>query len=179
MKKLIIKPFKQRPSFCGPAALKMVASFYGMRISEKRAAQATGTLPYHGTSGRAIVEGAKKLGFSSCVKDYSTWNDVSYWVNTRKTPVILNWFSENVGHYSVAIGIDKNHIVLSDPEDAREKKFSQHIFHRVWFDFAGVPYPTKPDDLVIRRMIVIRPKDENPVCPTETTPHRLKKAENA
>jgi ABC-type bacteriocin/lantibiotic exporter with double-glycine peptidase domain len=157
MKKLFIKPFKQRPSFCGPATLKMILSFYGMRISEKRAAQATGTRPYHGTPGRAIVEGAKKLGFDAFMKDYSTWNDLSYWINKKKTPVIVNWFSENVGHYSVAIGIDKNHIILSDPEDATEKKFSQHIFHRVWFDFAGVPYPTKPDDIVIRRMIVVTP----------------------
>lgn len=136
----------------------MVLSFYHVIISEKRAALATGTLPYHGTPGHTIVEGAQELGFDAFMKDYSTWDDLSHWINDQGTPVIVNWFSENVGHYSVAIGIDKDFIVLSDPEDAKEKKFSQHVFHRVWFDFAGVPYPTKPDDIVIRRMIVVTPR---------------------
>ena len=157
MKILKVKPFRQSASFCGPASLKMILSYYGVKISEKKVAQATQTKKYHGTPAQRIVEGAKKLGFEAELKDYGTWEDLEYFVNKKKIPVIVNWFSEYMSHYSVVVGIDKNKIVLLDPEEDKKQSFSKFKFHCVWFNYTGVPYPSSPDDLRIRRMVVVYP----------------------
>ena len=33
---LNITPFRQKPGFCGPASLKMVLDFWGVKITEKK-----------------------------------------------------------------------------------------------------------------------------------------------
>jgi len=154
---LKIKPFKQSASFCGPASLKMALSYFGMKLSEKKVAEFTQTKKYHGAPAPQIVKGAKKLGFDAFLKDNASWEDLYFWVNKKKTPVIVNWFSEYMSHYSVVVGIDKKRIWILDPEDGKKKSFSKFKFHCIWFNFTGAPYPDTPKDLRIRRIVVVYP----------------------
>jgi predicted double-glycine peptidase len=69
-------------------------------------------------------------------------------------PAIVDWFSTDEGHYSVAVGVDKSNIYLQDPELGRIRKMKREDFQRVWFDFPGDCIKSKKD-LIVRRMIVI------------------------
>lgn len=172
MRILDVKPFKQSPSFCGPASLKMVLAFFGIRLSEKNVARLTKTKPYHGTPGPRIVEGAARLGLKAFYQDYAEWKDLEYWINKKRVPVIMDWFSEHVSHFSVAVGIDKKRIAILDPEDGKLKTFPRWKWYMVWFSFTGSYYPKTLKNIVIRRMIVV----EKPVPEQKEKPALRKKS---
>ena len=161
---ITIKPFKQKTgiSFCGPACLKMVLSYFGIERSERDLAKISGCSPVHGLKAEGILKTAKKLGFMGFIKDFSTMKDLEYYVKKKKIPVIVDWFSPGLagesidGHYSVVVNIDKENIYLQDPELGYSRALRIQVFKRLWFDFAG-DYIASKDDMIIRRMIVLAP----------------------
>jgi len=154
---LKIKPVGQRAGFCGPASLKMVLAFFGVKKSEKELGRLTGCTTRHGTTAQKIVRAARQLGFVAKTKDDSTIADLRRLVVGKRMPVIVDWFSADAGHYSVVVHIDKRFAYLNDPELARVRKIDVNTFERVWFDFES-DYLRTPKDLILRRMIVICPK---------------------
>ncbi|MFA7208807.1 MAG: cysteine peptidase family C39 domain-containing protein [Parcubacteria group bacterium] len=153
---LDIKPYRQKPGFCGPSALKMVLGFYGVEKSEDELGCLTKCDPDKGITGSAIVKAAGELGFAGFVKDSAELEDIQKFLD-QKIPVIVEWFSEDDGHYSVVVEMDKENIYLQDPELAGLRKFDLETFRRVWFTFGGEFMRTK-DDLILRRMVVIEKK---------------------
>lgn len=151
---LPIKPFRQTPAHCGPAALKMVLDYFGVEKSEADLAKMCGASARAGTSAEGIVAAAKKLGFKGSFKNLASVADIRRYVQKKKIPVIVDWFSTDDGHYSVVADIDDKSITLQDPELGGPRVLDLEIFRRVWFDFAG-DYPRRQKDFVIRRMIVI------------------------
>ncbi len=139
---------------CGPAALFMVADFYGVKTSEKELAEFSGCTPEKGTSAEGLAAAAKKIGLNATIKNNATLADIRHWVTGKKVPVIVDWFSEDEGHYSVVVGINNKHIYMQDPELGRMRTMDLDAFRRVWFDFPGA-YIRSPADLILRRMIVI------------------------
>ena len=150
---LDVKPFRQSPAFCGPACLKMVLDYYGIRKTEMDLANLSGAKHHTGVGVEGLLKAAKALGFKGLFKDFSEIKDIKEYVD-KKIPVIVDWFSTNDGHYSVVIGIDKNNIYLQDPELGRIRKLDIETFKRVWFDFPS-DFLRSKDDIIIRRMIVI------------------------
>lgn len=159
-----LKPFRQTPGFCGPASLKMVLDYYGVSVSEAELAKIAGGSREKGTSREGLIKAAKHFGFYVFLKKNSTLDDLRYFVK-RKIPVIIDWFFEDDGHYSVVVDIDKKNIVLMDPTlrkilvYIRRRKMPLEKFLRVWFDFPG-NFIRKPGDLVLKLMLVITPKKE-------------------
>ena len=153
---LDIKPFKQRATYCGPAALKMVLDFYGVKKSEKELAKLAGHRPSTGVGAESLVKAARQLGFRGAIKDFASLDDIRKYVLRREIPVIVDWFSRDEGHYSVVADINKKYIYLQDPELAAINKIDLKTFKRVWFDFPG-DFLSSPDDLIIRRLIAIYP----------------------
>ncbi|MEK7578177.1 MAG: cysteine peptidase family C39 domain-containing protein [Patescibacteria group bacterium] len=151
---LDIKPFKQTSGMCGPAALKMVLEYFGVKKSEKELGQLTHCSPDRGTEAEDIVEAAEQLGFSGLIKDMADFNDIREYLE-KETPVIVDWFSENEGHYSVVVSIDEENIYLQDPEIGGIRKLPLKTFKRIWFDFPDAFIKSK-NDLILRRMIVIQ-----------------------
>lgn len=152
-----LKPFRQTPGLCGPASLKMVFDYYGVSISEDEIAKVAGASKEKGTSKAGLIKAAKHFGFKVFSKELSSFNDLRYFLK-RKIPVIVDWFSEDEGHYSVVVDIDKKNIVLMDPSlKGGKRKFSTEKFLRVWFDFPG-KYIKKPKNLILRLMLVVIPK---------------------
>ena len=160
---LKVKPFRE--SFhggCGPASLKMVLDYYGVKISEKEIFKMCGTTKELGTSAENIKKAAKKLGFKTEIKDHSAFSDIQYWLG-KKVPIIVDWFTRGRndytdsdiadGHYSVVVGLDKEFIYLQDPELGKIRKLKKEDFMTVWFDFKGKYI--KQDELVIRQVIAI------------------------
>ena len=151
---LNVYPFRQKPGYCGPASLKMVLGFLGVKITEKKLALISGCTPSRGIGAEGLVCAANKLGFRARVKDFSTLEDIRKWVNRKKIPVIVDWFAFEGGHYSVVSGIDRENIYLEDPSLGHRRALKLSTFMRLWFDFPS-NYLRSKDELIIRRMIII------------------------
>ena len=151
---LNITPFRQKPGYCGPASLKMVLGFFGVKITEKRLVEISGCARSRGVKAEGIVQAARKLGFHAKIKDFSDLKDINEWVNRKRVPVIVDWFAFKGGHYSVVSGIDKENIYLVDPSLGHHRALKLTTFKRLWFDFPN-NYLKSKNELIIRRMIVI------------------------
>lgn len=151
---LNVQPFRQKPGLCGPASLKMVLGFFGVKITEKKLTEISGCTPSCGIGAEGLVCAARKLGFRARIKDLSELEDIREWVNRRKIPVIVDWFAFEGGHYSVVSGIDRENIYLEDPSLGYRRALKLSTFKRLWFDFPN-DYLKSKNDLIIRRMIVI------------------------
>ena len=151
---LNIHPFRQKSGYCGPASLKMVLGFLGVKITEKRLAELSGCSRTRGIGAEGLVRAARELGFRARIKDFADLKDVEEWVNRRKVPVIVDWFAFEGGHYSVVSGIDRENIYLEDPGLGHRRAMKRTTFKRLWFDFPD-EYLKSKNDLIIRRMIVV------------------------
>ncbi len=88
----------------------MVLEYYTISKSEKELAK----LSKHsekGTKAKNIVLVAKKFGLNATIKDNSTLKDIRDNLKNN-IPLIVDWFSQDDGHYSVAIGIDNDNIYI-------------------------------------------------------------------
>lgn len=166
MKKQIdIKPFQEKLNmgYCGPASLKMVLDYYGIKKTEDELAPLMGWDRDLGVSDQGIKKAAESFGFKVEIKNESNFEEIEKWLD-KKVPVIVDWFTRGRddypseiasadGHYSVVSGIDDNYIYLQDPEIGHERKIEKDDFMLVWFDFTGETI--KPDELIIRQIIAI------------------------
>jgi predicted double-glycine peptidase len=146
--------FRQTPGFCGPASLKIVLDYFGIKKSEKELARLAGCTKEQGASSKGILKAAKALGFNGFIKDFAGFSGIKKLVLEKKIPVIVNWFSIDEGHYSVVAGINAKKIFLQDPELGHLRPMKLESFKRTWFDFHG-KFPKTKKSFVLRRMIVI------------------------
>ncbi|HZX12518.1 MAG TPA: cysteine peptidase family C39 domain-containing protein [Candidatus Nanoarchaeia archaeon] len=151
---LNVKPYKQQEAYCGPASLKMVLDYYGIRKTEEELAKLCKTTKKGGTSAKDILRVANHFDLTGFIKDHATLNDLKKYVVQKRIPVIVNWFSTDEGHYSPVIHIDEKTICLQDPELGKIRAMSLTTFKRVWFDFFG-DYLRSKKDIILRRMIVL------------------------
>jgi len=150
---LKVKPFLQTAGFCGPASLKMVLDFFGIKKSEKELIKLSGASREKGVGAKGLLKAAKKLGLKSFIKDFADFSDIKKYL-AKEIPVIVDWFSQDEGHYSVVVGLDQKYIYLQDPQIAKIKKIDLKTFKRVWFDFPG-QFLKRKNDIIIRRLIVV------------------------
>ncbi|OIO46716.1 MAG: hypothetical protein AUJ31_01140 [Parcubacteria group bacterium CG1_02_39_15] len=152
-----LKPFRQTPGLCGPASLKIIFDYYGVSVSETKIAKAAGATRGKGCSIKGLIKAAKYFGFKTYLKKKSSLDNLKYFVK-KKVPVIVDWFFEDDGHYSVVADIDKNNITLIDPSLKRGiRKFSNEKFLRIWFDFPG-KYIKDSKEVILRLVLVVVPK---------------------
>jgi ABC-type bacteriocin/lantibiotic exporter with double-glycine peptidase domain len=151
---LPVKPFRQTASYCGPAVLKQIFDFYGVTASEAAIARAAGASRRVGTPPAALVRAAQGYGFRASYKTDATFAEIGRWLR-RGVPVIVDWFSVDDGHYSVAVGLDRRNIYLQDPELGRLRAIDRATFDRIWFDFTDVMH--SPRDLRLRGLLVVQP----------------------
>lgn len=152
---LKVRPLEQSAhGYCGPACLKMVLGYFGVKKSERELVRLTGATRKHGVDAVGLLKTARALGFRGFAKDYATFADLRRYILKRRVPVIVDWFSEDDGHYSVVAHVDRRNIYLCDPEFGRRRAMPLTTFRRVWFDYVPDAPRTK-NDFVIRRMIVL------------------------
>lgn len=152
---LDVKPYRQKPGLCGPSSLKMVLDFFGIEKTETELAIMAGYTNQDGTKSEGLIKAAETLGLMAFQKDFSEIKDLKKNVIDKKIPVIVDWFSKDDGHYSVVVDIDDKNIYLQDPQLGELRTMDLETFKRVWFDFPG-DYLKSKDDIIIRRIIVIR-----------------------
>ena len=153
-----LTPFRQRPGRCGPASLKIVLAGYGIDIGEQRLTRLTGCVPSRGVDAAGLQRAAETLGLRSLVKDGADFRDIRRYLR-RGVPVIVDWFAFNGGHYSVVFDMDDENVYLQDPGLGHARALRRSDFKMLWFDFPE-PFLRSGDDLILRRMIVVLPPEE-------------------
>ncbi len=155
---LDVKPYKNRPAHCGPASLKIVLNYYNIPATEKKLAFDSKHSSHKGASAEGLMHAAKKYNCNGFIKDFADITDIRRCIK-KKIPVIVDWFSEYVGHYSVVVDVKEDSIYLQDPELGHLRTMKIRRFKSIWFDF--VPeFLQKKEDIIIRRMIVIYPREK-------------------
>lgn len=157
MELLSVPHLRQSPGYCGPSSLRAVLAYFCVKKSEVQLARLAGATRKKGVGALGLVKAACELGFRAKVVDRASMVQLRRLVNIKKIPVIVDWFSTDDGHYSVAIGFDRKKIYLMDPELGGVRTMNLGDFERVWFDFSG-PVLRSPSDLYLRRMIVVQPR---------------------
>ncbi|MBS3084248.1 C39 family peptidase [Candidatus Pacearchaeota archaeon] len=154
---LNVRLMNQTTSYCGPFCLKMVFDYYGHVIDLKDIANVAKTTVENGTSPVNMVNTARHFGFDVSYKENSNLKELRRLVVKERIPVIIDWFDNNDGHYSIVVGLDKKNIYFADSDGGHHKKMTLKTFMRVWFDFTG-SYMKSASDLRLRPIIVIRDK---------------------
>ena len=151
-----VQPFRQTPGLCGAASLHIVLKFYGINVSEEKLAKLSKTTD-NGTEAPEMLDAVRNFDFEGFYLDNCEISDIKRWLD-KGFPVIVDWFSTDEGHFSVAYKIDNKNIYLQDPELGHSRAISLDTFSKIWFDFKE----PKQEDLTRRRIIVIYPKDKKP-----------------
>jgi ABC-type bacteriocin/lantibiotic exporter with double-glycine peptidase domain len=143
-----VKHFLQSHGLCGPASLRILLSHFGKEFSEEQLAKlahATSSLDRgEGTEHEGMVETVKAIDGYVFVKEEGTLEELEYFVNKEKLPVIIGWFDKNGDHYSVVVSItDKNIIIVDPAANEPERWLDKETFSKIWFDFVG------PEDKVV------------------------------
>lgn len=145
--------FHQREGACGPAALKIVLENFGRVRTEKQLIKMCKCTPSKGTSTNMMLKTAEKLGLNGFIKDNASLKDIKEYLN-KEYAVIVSWFLEDDGHYSVVSKIDDENIYLQDPHLGYVRAIRLKTFRRIWFDFDS-DYMKSKNDLILRRILVI------------------------
>ena len=146
-----IQYFKQeKPWTCGPACMRMVLGFFGIKKSEAVLAKLLARVGEPGTPNRALVELAEKLKLDYVVQRNASLIDLKR-VIADGFVVVVGYFDqiEHVGHFAVVKSLSKKKIVLLDPWYGAKCAFSNGDFVRTWrsgFDndvrwFIGIRMP--------------------------------------
>lgn len=162
MRFLRIKKYKQTVG-CGPAVLKMVLEFYGIKKTEKELAKIAGTTEKAGTEIPQLCKTFKHFGLKTQIKVNSTYVDLHQYLK-KGIPMVVGWYTRGKkedpddimadGHYSVVIGLDKKFIYLQDPEIGKMRKLERKGFLIVWLDYYG-EYPKTKKDIFLRPVIIV------------------------
>jgi len=152
---LPVPALDQTTGMCGPASLRAVLLYFGVDKTEAEIAKLAGSNPDEGTPPEGLVRAAKALGFNAHTKSGATLDDIREWLG-KGTPVIVDWFSVDEGHYSVVKSIEDNKVFLMDPEIGSERSLDIDTFKRVWFDFMGSS--EKHEGFAERQIVVVYPR---------------------
>jgi ABC-type bacteriocin/lantibiotic exporter with double-glycine peptidase domain len=154
--RLKVTPIKQKPAMCGPTCIQMVLRNFGMKKPMAELINITGTTFKDGMRPSGFLHVARAYGLRATVKDHASLADIRRAL-ARGVPPIINWFSTDEAHYSVAVELTKTYIVMIDPEDASVRRMPIKPFLRVWFGVSPEPARSK-NDFHLRRMAILEPK---------------------
>ena len=94
---------------CGPAALAMVASYYGKRLSVARLRESAGT-DLHGTNLAGLCNAADQAGFRACAVRATIEA-----IQQVALPAIGHWLENGRNHFVVLYHASAKRIIIGDP----------------------------------------------------------------
>ena len=139
-----VKPRKQQKIYtCGPASLRTIFYFYGVRVSEQELVD-MGEITEEGTDDTQLRKLAHEYGFSFFGRANGHVKEVSKWIE-KGIPILICYQDHgpadgNSGHYAVLTGIDKDWVDIADPANhngtpyARSKRMHKENFMKRWFE---------------------------------------------
>src|ERR1700741_3061567 len=102
MSKISVKAFRQSPDFCGPGAVIIGASAFGIEANERELAKICETTTESasgfrggGTEHEGVIAAVKSLGLSAFSKEEGTIEELAYFIGDEHLPVIVGWFDRD------------------------------------------------------------------------------------
>jgi ABC-type bacteriocin/lantibiotic exporter with double-glycine peptidase domain len=159
-----LKPYHQaKEGFCGPVVLKIVMDYFGVPASEEELAKLANTDERWGTSIDGMAAAAKHFGFDVFYKEDATIEELKEYVLEKNVPVIVRWFFEDEGHYSIVVDVTEKNIVMVDPLHKIFRVIKKRVmpiekFSKAWFDLAeSERRESLPREIVRNFMMVLTP----------------------
>lgn len=139
------------PYHCGPAVIKMLASWQGVTVKQKDIVAAAGIgrrLKIYGMTVAEMSRAVSRLwpGLQLWYKDNASLKELQELVEAYGQPVGVEWQGvfeeyedEDSGHYAVVVHVDmaNNVILLADPFKkyaGKDRRFSISDFEHRWWD---------------------------------------------
>jgi len=126
--------FHQRKSYtCGPASLKMVFDFFGLKTSEEKLKKYLKSNKEKGTKHKALINAVIRNGFYCYVHNHSSLSQIKGFIE-KDLPVIIHYIEpdSNEEHYSVVVGVHGRKIIMNDPWMGKRFKLKEKEFERRW-----------------------------------------------
>lgn len=140
--KLEVPYFKQEKSTtCGPACIRMVLEYNGIRLSEKELEDIFET-SWLGNTCEELASGVEKLGFLSEVVENFTMESLKETLNrgipviALLDPTVLYGGLQGFGHFVIIIGLEQNVIYYHDPDMGIELAKDVQLFFTAWEKFS-------------------------------------------
>lgn len=140
--RLEVPYFKQEKSTtCGPACIRMVLEYNGIRLSEKELEDIFET-SWLGNTCEELASGVEKLGFLSEVVENFTLESLKETLNrgipviALLDPAVLYGGLQGFGHFVIIIGLEQNVIYYHDLDMAIELAKDGQLFFTTWEKFS-------------------------------------------
>lgn len=129
---------------CGPAALSMTLSYYGINVSQQELGQAL--RPYQIPGGdnddksvtlEELAEKSKEYGLIPFHRPNGNINLIKLFI-TYDIPIITRtWLkpTDDIGHYRVVKGYNGNQIIQDDSLQGKNLTYSEEDFNAIWKKF--------------------------------------------
>jgi len=126
--------FHQKKDYtCGPASLRMVFNFFGLKTNEEELKKSLRPNKRIGTKHGALIKVARKKGFYCYIHKKANLHQLRNFID-QGFPVIVNYIEpeSNEKHYSVVIGYNKKKIIMNDPWIGKNFKIKDKEFEKRW-----------------------------------------------
>lgn len=141
--KLEVSYFKQEKSTtCGPACIRMVLDYNGIRLSEKELEDIFET-SWLGNTCEELASGIEKFGFLSEVVENFTLESLKETLKKGMPiialldPAVLYGGLQGFGHFVIIIGLEENVIYYHDPDMGIEFAKDVQSFFTAWEKFSS------------------------------------------
>ncbi len=130
-------PVRMLPGLCGPAALKVVLTYYKKEYTHDEIAKLCEVTPDEHASHAKMISGAQAAKLKVTDLEKATINDIRHFVD-EDVPVIVGWQLEGKDHYSVVYDVGKMKIFMMDPiTESGIRIMPIEGFEAVWSDHGG------------------------------------------
>jgi predicted double-glycine peptidase len=118
---------------CGPAAMRMVLEYCGIKKSEEEIAALMHTTEKKGTPTENFSRLAKAFDLECITAEHARLQDLKF-LRDQNYLVIVCYFypTEKVDHYSIVKKIQNNHIYFWDPFFGTHHKYFLPYFRNIW-----------------------------------------------
>ncbi|MFA6603681.1 MAG: papain-like cysteine protease family protein [Patescibacteria group bacterium] len=133
--KLKVPYHRQSTDFtCGPAAARMILSFWGQRVSERRLRVLLNTNSRSGTRRPDLARGLRSFGLRVRTACNANVSDLRRSLAAGR-PAIVNYREpeEGISHYAVVIGLENGKLILNDPDLGSGYRLGMKDFTSRWY----------------------------------------------
>lgn len=122
---------------CGVAVVESILRTYGAEVDRSILERRLQTSFESGTDLEPICQYLSKLGFTCTIRSTSISRLSNLLIDNW---VVLNFTTEDVGHYVIAFDINETHVYIMDPGYDKYRKLSLKTLAKSWHSYQeGLP----------------------------------------
>jgi ABC-type bacteriocin/lantibiotic exporter with double-glycine peptidase domain len=121
----------EQPEWCGPAVIQMILSVADIEIEQKQIAKNV-LIPWWGTPQQIMLAYLSVFFKIVNYKINAKYKDISYHLK-KENIIVVNWWDEDDGHYSIVDSYQNKEITLIDPSRGKWNLTGKD-FNTKWYD---------------------------------------------